>query len=32
MADVFVAGGGPAGSAVAIAARHKGFDVIVADR
>jgi len=31
MADVFVAGGGPAGLAVAIAARQKGFEVIVAD-
>jgi flavin-dependent dehydrogenase len=29
--DVFVAGGGPAGLAAAIAARLKGFDVIVAD-
>jgi flavin-dependent dehydrogenase len=31
MTDVFVAGGGPAGLAVAIAARQKGFRVIVAD-
>ena len=30
-ADVFVAGGGPAGLAAAIAARQKGFSVIVAD-
>ena len=30
-ADVFVVGGGPAGLAAAIAARMKGFDVIVAD-
>ncbi len=30
-ADVFVAGGGPAGLAAAIAARLKGFDVVVAD-
>lgn len=29
--DVFIAGGGPAGLAVAIAARKKGLDVIVAD-
>lgn len=29
--DVFVIGGGPAGLAAAIAARLKGFDVIVAD-
>ena len=29
--DVFVVGGGPAGLAAAIAARLKGFDVIVAD-
>src|SRR5579872_3774732 len=29
--DVFVAGGGPAGLAAAIAARQKGFRVIVAD-
>ena len=29
--DVFVVGGGPAGLAVAIAARLKGFDVVVAD-
>lgn len=29
--DVFVAGGGPAGLAAAIAARLKGFDVVVAD-
>jgi flavin-dependent dehydrogenase len=29
--DVFVAGGGPAGLAAAIAARNKGFDVTVAD-
>lgn len=29
--DLFVAGGGPAGLAAAIAARAKGFDVIVAD-
>lgn len=30
-ADVFIVGGGPAGLAAAIAARGKGFDVIVAD-
>src|SRR5438128_12138281 len=29
--DVFIAGGGPAGLAAAIAARRKGLDVIVAD-
>jgi len=29
--DVFVVGGGPAGLAAAIAARLKGFDVVVAD-
>ena len=29
--DVFVAGGGPAGLAVAIAARQRGFEVTVAD-
>ncbi len=29
--DVFVIGGGPAGLAVAIAARQKGFEVVVAD-
>lgn len=29
--DVFVIGGGPAGLAAAIAARSKGFDVVVAD-
>ncbi len=29
--DVFVVGGGPAGLAAAIAARQKGFSVIVAD-
>jgi menaquinone-9 beta-reductase len=29
--DVFIAGGGPAGLAVAIAARRAGFDVVVAD-
>jgi len=29
--DVFVAGGGPAGLAAAIAVRLKGFDVVVAD-
>jgi menaquinone-9 beta-reductase len=29
--DVFIVGGGPAGLAAAIAARLKGFDVIVAD-
>jgi flavin-dependent dehydrogenase len=29
--DVFVVGGGPAGLAAAIAARQRGFDVIVAD-
>src|SRR5260370_17912196 len=29
--DVFVIGGGPAGLAAAIAARKRGFDVIVAD-
>ena len=29
--DVFVAGAGPAGLATAIAARQKGFQVIVAD-
>ncbi len=31
MVDVFIIGGGPAGLASAIAARLKGFDVIVAD-
>lgn len=30
-ADVFVIGGGPAGLAVAIAARRRGLDVVVAD-
>ena len=30
--DVFVIGGGPAGLAAAIAARRRGFNVIVADR
>jgi flavin-dependent dehydrogenase len=30
--DVFVIGGGPAGLAAAIAARHRGFEVTVADR
>lgn len=30
-ADVFVVGGGPAGLAAAIAARQKGFSVVVAD-
>jgi len=30
-ADVFIVGGGPAGLAAAIAARLKGFDVVVAD-
>ncbi len=30
-ADVFVVGGGPAGVAAAIAARRRGFDVLVAD-
>src|SRR5579884_1228240 len=29
--DVFVAGGGPAGLASAIAARRRGFEVVVAD-
>jgi len=29
--DVFIVGGGPAGLAAAIAARKKGFDVVVAD-
>ena len=29
--DIFIAGGGPAGLAAAIAARQKGFSVIVAD-
>ena len=29
--DIFVAGGGPAGLAAAIAAQLKGFDVVVAD-
>jgi len=29
--DVFVIGGGPAGLAAAIAARHKGFEVVLAD-
>src|SRR5215468_6988609 len=29
--DVFVVGGGPAGLAAAIAARQRGFDVLVAD-
>jgi menaquinone-9 beta-reductase len=31
MVDVFIIGGGPAGLAAAIAARLKGFDVVVAD-
>ena len=31
MVDVFIVGGGPAGLAAAIAARLKGFDVVVAD-
>jgi flavin-dependent dehydrogenase len=31
LTDVFVAGGGPAGLAVALAARRKGFSVAVAD-
>ena len=31
MTDVFVIGGGPAGLAAAIAARRKGFEVMVAD-
>ena len=31
-ADVFIAGGGPAGLAAAIAARRRGLSVIVADR
>ena len=31
MTDVFVVGGGPAGLAAAIAARQRGFDVLVAD-
>lgn len=31
-ADLFVAGGGPAGLAAALAARKSGFDVTVADR
>jgi len=31
-ADVLIVGGGPAGLAAAIAARQKGFEVIVADR
>jgi len=30
-ADVFVVGGGPAGLAAAIAARQRGFDVMLAD-
>lgn len=30
-ADIFIVGGGPAGLAAAIAARLKGFDVVVAD-
>jgi flavin-dependent dehydrogenase len=30
--DVFVIGGGPAGLAAALAARQKGFEVVVADR
>jgi menaquinone-9 beta-reductase len=30
--DVFVIGGGPAGLAAAIAARHRGFEVTMADR
>ena len=30
--DVFVVGGGPAGLAVALAARQHGFEVVVADR
>ena len=30
--DIFVVGGGPAGLAAAIAARHRGFNVTVADR
>ncbi|HEX3107628.1 MAG TPA: FAD-dependent monooxygenase [Thermoanaerobaculia bacterium] len=30
--EVFVAGGGPAGLAAAIAARHAGFNVVLADR
>jgi menaquinone-9 beta-reductase len=29
--DVFIIGGGPAGLAAAIAARHRGFDVTIAD-
>ena len=29
--DVFVAGGGPAGLALAIAARQRGLDVVLAD-
>ena len=29
--DVFIIGGGPAGLAAAIAARQRGFDVMVAD-
>src|SRR5262249_53351231 len=29
--DVFIAGAGPAGLAAAIAARRKGFDVVMAD-
>jgi 2-polyprenyl-6-methoxyphenol hydroxylase-like FAD-dependent oxidoreductase len=29
--DIFVIGGGPAGLATAIAARQRGFDVVVAD-
>ncbi len=29
--DVFVIGGGPAGLAAAIAARKRGFEVVVAD-
>jgi len=29
--DVFIIGGGPAGLAAAIAARERGFDVVVAD-
>ena len=31
MTDVFIVGGGPAGLAAAIAAREKGFRVVVAD-
>jgi len=29
--DVFIIGGGPAGLAAAIASRHRGFEVTVAD-